>query len=254
VPRRWALVDVDEIPCPAATDPKSDPEGAVEYVIGLLPRECWDVSCWWQFSSSQSVFSDATISMHLWFWLDAPLGGDELKRWAIAANQTAGYKLIDPALFSAVQAHYVAAPDFVPPLADPLPRRCGLRPGLDDNVSLIIPPPHPKRPSAPGTGDYEPGRGVKAYLDMIGGATGFLSRSRRPSPLTSRSTGVVPFAGRSKLRSVRHSTAPSLTGATIPRAPATLTTSTSMQSSTRSARSRATSPAGACRRHHHRLP
>jgi hypothetical protein len=111
--------------------------------------------------------------MHLWVWLDAPLGGDELKRWAIAANQSAGYKLIDPALFSAVQAHYVAAPDFVAPLPDPLPRRCGLRQGLDDSVSLIIPPRHPKRRDEPGTEGYDPGRGVKAYLDMIGGPMGF---------------------------------------------------------------------------------
>jgi hypothetical protein len=172
-PRRWALVDVDEIACPAAIDPKSDPEDAVEHVIGLLPAELHDAWCWWQLSSSQSVFSDTTISMHLWVWLDAPLGGDELKRWAIAANQSAGYKLIDPALFSAVQAHYVAAPDFVAPLPDPLPRRCGLRQGLDDSVSLIIPPPHPKRRDEPGTEGYDPGRGVKAYLDMIGGPMGF---------------------------------------------------------------------------------
>jgi D5 N terminal like len=172
-PRRWALVDVDEIACPAAIDPKSDPEDAVEHVIGLLPAELHDAWCWWQLSSSQSVFSDTTISMHLWVWLDAPLGGDELKRWAIAANQSAGYKLIDPALFSAVQAHYVAAPDFVAPLPDPLPRRCGLRQGLDDSVSLIIPPPHPKRRDEFGTEGYEPGRGVKAYLDTIGGPAGF---------------------------------------------------------------------------------
>jgi hypothetical protein len=244
-PRRWVLVDVDEIACPAAIDPKSDPEDAVEHVIGLLPAELHDAWCWWQLSSSQSVFSDTTISMHLWVWLDAPLGGDELKRWAIAANQSAGYKLIDPALFSAVQAHYVAAPDFVAPLPDPLPRRCGLRQGLDDIVSLIIPPPHPKRRDEPGTEGYDPGRGVKAYLDMIGGPMGFVSRSRRRSPPTSRSTAAVPIAGRSRRRSARRSTAPSPTGAMIRKVRATSTTSTSTRSSTRSVHSRETSPAGA---------
>ena len=189
-PRRWALVDVDKIACPAAIDPKSDPEDAVEHVIGLLPAELHDAWCWWRLSSSQSVFSDTTISMHLWVWLDAPLGGDELKRWAIAANQSAGYKLIDPALFSAVQAHYVAAPDFVAPLPDPLPRRCGLRQGLDDSVSLIIPPPHPKRRDEPGTEGY------------------------RSSTCVPTSTAILLLAGvhvRSRHRHVRHD----LPGATV---------------------------------------
>jgi hypothetical protein len=171
--RRWVLIDGDAIPCPAAIDPRSDPESAVEHVIGLLPPELHDAWCWWQFSSSQSVFSDETLSLHLWFWLETPLGGDELKRWAIAVNQAAARKLIDPSLFSAVQAHYVAAPDFVAPLQDPLQRRCGLRKGLDETVSLVIPPPHPKRPEEPGATGYVPGRGVAAYLAMIGGPEGF---------------------------------------------------------------------------------
>jgi hypothetical protein len=172
--RHWLLVDVDEIPCPAAIDPKFDPDGAVQYVIGLLPPELWDAWCWWQFSSQQSVYPDRqTIRLHLWFWSETPLEDAELKRWAITVNSAAGYKLVDPSLFQAVQAHYVAEPDFVAPLVDPLPRRCGLREGLDETVSLVIPPPHPKRPAEPSTTGYVPGHGVAAYLAMIGGAEGF---------------------------------------------------------------------------------
>ena len=50
--RHWLLVDVDAVPAPAITDPRTDPEDAVEYVIGLLPPELHDASCWWQWSSS----------------------------------------------------------------------------------------------------------------------------------------------------------------------------------------------------------
>ena len=60
-PRHWFLSDVDEIPCPAAIDPKSDPEAAVEYVLGLLPPELHDAWCWWQFSSSQSEIGRAHV-------------------------------------------------------------------------------------------------------------------------------------------------------------------------------------------------
>jgi hypothetical protein len=155
--RLWFLADVDEIPCPAAIDPKSDPEGTVEYVLGLLPPELHDAWCWWQFSSSQSVFSDETLSLHLWFWSETPIDDAALTRWALAANSAAGCKLLDPAVYRTVQPHYLAVPEFVAPVRDPLPRRCGLRQGLDETVSLFIPPPHPKRPAELGNTGYEPG-------------------------------------------------------------------------------------------------
>jgi P4 family phage/plasmid primase-like protien len=174
-PRHWFLVDGDAIACPAAIDPIADPEAAVEYIVELLPPELHDAWCWWQFSSQQSVYHDEppTIRLHLWFWSAEALAGDELKRWAKAANAAAGYKLIDPAPFSAAQAHYVALPDFAAPLRDPLPRRCGLRRGLDETVSLVIPAPEPKHADRPSAAGYEPGIGVAAWLVQIGGPEGF---------------------------------------------------------------------------------
>jgi hypothetical protein len=35
-----------------------------------------DATCWWQFSSSQGVFADETLSAHLWFWSTAPSNDD----------------------------------------------------------------------------------------------------------------------------------------------------------------------------------
>jgi len=180
-PRHWFSIDVDHIACPVVIDPVEDPEGAVEYVIGLLPPELHDGTCYWQFSSSQSVKGTVTLdapdslSLHLWFWSAEPLDNAALTRWALAANAVAGYKLIGPEFFRTVQAHYTAAPLFSAPLKDPLARRSGLRRGLDDAVNLIIPPSRPKRAYEPGRTGYEPGGGVEAHLREIGGPKGFRS-------------------------------------------------------------------------------
>jgi hypothetical protein len=173
VPRRWMLIDGDGLPCPAVIDPRLDPEAGVEHMIGLLPRECWDVTCWWQYSAQQSVMpGDDGLRLHLWFWLDRALDDASLKRWAIAANIAAnGIKVIDPALFNPVQIHYLAPPLFNG-MPDPLVRRSGLRQGLDDEISLIIPEPDQKHPDRPSGEGYMPGVGVEAYLARIGGPEG----------------------------------------------------------------------------------
>jgi hypothetical protein len=75
-------------------------------------------------------------------------------------------------LFNPVQIHYVAHPAFNG-LEDPLLRRSGLRKGLHDAVSILIPPPDPKRPDTPSAGGYEPGVGVEGYLAELGGPKGF---------------------------------------------------------------------------------
>jgi hypothetical protein len=169
----WFGVDLDHLDAPALTDPATEPDAAIDYLIGLLPAACHDASCWWEFTSSQSLpkadpAAPDTLSARLAFWSEALLTDDQLKRCAVAHNAAnGGVKIIDPCLYDAIQAHYVAAPSFVG-MTDPLPRRHGVRRGLDDTVSLVIPPPHPKRQDEPGTGGYEPGQGVAAYLAMIG--------------------------------------------------------------------------------------
>jgi hypothetical protein len=171
-PRRWLSVDIDHVDCPAAVDPVSDPEAAVEHLIGLLPPELHGAPCWWQFSSSQSLPGGAdTLSAHLWFWTAEPYSDAELTRWALAHNRRVDCKIIDPALYRAVQPHYIAAPSFVG-MEDPLPRRSGVRPGLDEEVVLVIPPPASSRRPEPGTAGYDPGLGVAAHLAEVGGANG----------------------------------------------------------------------------------
>jgi hypothetical protein len=170
--RRWLPVDLDHIAAPPLTDVVTDPDAAIEHLIGLLPRELHDVKCRWQFTSSQGLpGSEGLLSARLYYWLGEAYDNDALKRWTAAANAAAGFKLIDPVLYHPIQAIYTAAPLFRN-MADPLPRRCGVRDGLEDEAVLIIPPPDAKRPEEIGSG-YEPGPGVASRLAEIGGAKGF---------------------------------------------------------------------------------
>jgi putative DNA primase/helicase len=171
-PRHWFASDIDHLAAPPLTDPVTDPDGCIEYLIGKLPPELHDASFWWQFTSSQSLpGSEDTLSARLWTWSKVPLTDAELTRWAVAANRNG--KVIDPSLYRAVQAHYIASPIFEGGMTDSLPRRYGVRQGLEDEVVLVIPPPDPKNAEVVSRRGYEPGRGVQAYLAEIGGGRGF---------------------------------------------------------------------------------
>ena len=171
-PRHWFAVDLDKIPCPVPIDAAYDPDVAIEHLIGLLPPELHDASCWWQFTTSQGLLqTEGTLSARLWFWSRTPVDDAGLTRWAIAANTAAGRRIVDRTLYSAVQPHYVANPIF-DGLVDPLPLRCGIRRGLDESIILIIPEPDlPDHYDHRGGGFV--GLGVDGFLGQIGAETGF---------------------------------------------------------------------------------
>jgi hypothetical protein len=176
-PRRWFAADMDHISAPAGTDPVADPYDAADYLRGLLPPETHDARCVCQFTSSQSLpRNDGTLdneylSARLWFRCAVPLGDADLKRWAAHHNQHG--RVIDPALYHAIQAHYTCAPIFEDGMTDPLPQRLVMLWGLDDEVSPIIPPADPKRPELASDEGWPVGLGVEAYLAEIGGRRGF---------------------------------------------------------------------------------
>jgi hypothetical protein len=171
-PRHWFAVDIDKVRCPVAIDPVSDPDGAIEHLIRLLPPELADASCWWQFTCSQSLPGyENLLSARLWFWLRELLDSAALTRWSQSANKAAGGTLIDPSLYRAVQPHYVADPIFEDGMRDPLPRRHGIRLGLDQAVSLVIPEPSATDPYVGGDGYV--GLGIEGHLTEIGGDRGF---------------------------------------------------------------------------------
>ena len=165
-PRRWLMVDFDNVPCPEGLDPATDPEAAVAYLISLLPFEFADATAHWQFGSSQG-FKPGLLSAHLWFWLDREIDDTDLERWA-KQHKSIG---IDPAVFRPVQVHYTAAPVFhgVP---DPLTRRSGLRRGAVDEVAIVLPERTQETPRA-SSGGLKPAVGFNGYLTRIGTEDGF---------------------------------------------------------------------------------
>jgi hypothetical protein len=170
-PRHWFAIDIDKIRRPVAIDPVTDPEAAVEHLIGLLPPELHDASCWWQFTCSQSLRGhEDTLSARLWFWAFEPLDDASLTRWANNVNKGFGGRLIDPSIYRAVQPHYIADPIFEY-VRDPLPRRHGIRVGLDKAVSLLIPEPSVDDPYVGGEGYV--GLGIEGHIAEIGGERGF---------------------------------------------------------------------------------
>jgi hypothetical protein len=179
--RRWLMIDTDKLPCPVGINPAEDPEAAIDFLVQHLPAELLRGSFYWQFSSSQNVPGHVqpgeplpapkTISAHLVFLSDVPRTSEELKRWAKVVNAAAGHKLIDPALFSAVQPHFIAPPSFEGDWSDPLPVRSGVRRGETNTVSLPI-PLEPvaiagTRAISDGTG-LEGGRGYEGYKALLG--------------------------------------------------------------------------------------
>lgn len=183
VPRSWVMLDADKVPLPPGLSVLADPEGVARHLIELFADhapELRGVTAVVQFSSSAGIAEMAAneaaagmaprwgelatkaagkVSAHIWFWLAAPHGGTELRRWAGAANARAGSQggaaLIDLATLRTVQVHYTAAPIFVGrDLHDPLAgRRTLLIPGDEDAATLDI-PPEPARPDGdPGSVD-----------------------------------------------------------------------------------------------------
>ena len=129
VPRHWIMLDIDGVPALAGVDPVS-PE-ALSHVVGLLPAEFQGVSFIAQWSSSAGL-EPGLIKVHLWYWLENPLGSHDLRVWAKGLAP-----LIDPALFNAVQPHYTARPIF-DGLPDPVPARTLLVELERASVALVV--------------------------------------------------------------------------------------------------------------------
>jgi hypothetical protein len=156
VARDTIMIDRDAVPCPPDIDAAKDTDKAVAFLISDLPPEFHDVTCRYHFSSSQGI-EPGTLRCHLWFKLDRPISDADLKRWAKWWNDKAGgRKIVDDALFNAVQQHFIANPVFereeggkfvrVP---DPLPWRSGLLRKGSNVVALVLPEPDEAEPSKP---------------------------------------------------------------------------------------------------------
>lgn len=150
VARRWCALDLDGIDLPPGTDPR-DLAACARAATARLPLVFNGARCLVQATGSHGIKPGARL--RLWFWLDRPTWGAELRRWFDAAHDCP----VDASLFAAAQIHYVAAPLFEG-RDDPIPQRLIVLPGRDavrvpHPVLLDRPPPPlppPPRRSAEG--------------------------------------------------------------------------------------------------------
>jgi hypothetical protein len=124
--RQWLGIDMDAVPEPAGLDFATDPEEGVEHVIGHLPDEFADASCWWQATSSGGI--KAGINCRLWYWLSRPIEDTECKGWLRPFGA-------DCSIYNPAAIHYVAAPIILSG-PDPMARRQGVRQGLEDTIEV----------------------------------------------------------------------------------------------------------------------
>jgi hypothetical protein len=133
--RHWIMLDVDKY-VPLLADPDEEPLEAIqEWIRFNLPKEFWEISFYWQLSSSAGHPSKrGTLRAHLWFWLDRALTSPEAHAWVTMTKLP-----VDRAPMNVVQAHYTADPVMAPGVIDPLAVRGGVYPGLfGDSVPLEI--------------------------------------------------------------------------------------------------------------------
>jgi hypothetical protein len=141
--RSWLALDIEGIERP--TDVAvTDLAGCAQVAIATLPTAFRDARCIVQATASHGIKPD--IRLRLWYWLDRPTSGAEAKRWLAGSPA-------DPAIFTANQTIYTAAPVFVAGAVDPLPARLAELPGAPcvavPSAEALAPPPEPPRP-APG--------------------------------------------------------------------------------------------------------
>ena len=137
-PRSWMCLDIDKCLNPDGLDPATDFDKASAYLLSQLPAELQGATCYFQWTSSQNMSKTNTLSAHVWFWLEQPLGENKLKAWCANVNEKAGMPLLDMKMFQTIQNHATAFPQFVKihGLSDPLPVRSKLIEGTKDAVKL----------------------------------------------------------------------------------------------------------------------
>lgn len=177
--RDWVMIDIDKYEPPGDDYPRIDPtlhpEECIAYLIDRLPPYFRGVSCWWQFSASQSAFPGRrTVSAHLFYLLDRQVSDVTLRRWAESQRLTLHGLPIDPGVFDFIQPHYISPPRFVG-MRDPLPMRSGTHIGASSRVVFDV----PEEPNVPFTegGNVHPlvqMSKLKQYLDAIGDDPGQL--------------------------------------------------------------------------------
>ena len=139
VPRRWLAIDLDSLPAPDGLD-LTDLAACGEVAVTSLPTAFHGAAYIVQATASHTIKTG--LRLRMWFWLDRPMLGAELKRWLSSAP-------VDTCVFAPAQPIYTAAPVFVG-RPDPLSIRLAMRAGEacvcpPSSVALAAPLPRPSR-------------------------------------------------------------------------------------------------------------
>lgn len=211
---RWVMFDFDNIRVPEGMNPNS--VDAIEYILARMPVEFGGVTYYYQFSNSAGIIKpDGTprksgFNGHVFFWLDRPIHGKTLTAYLrFHCLQTRFYELgkdkagdpkftygVDTALTnSAVQAHYISAPDIGTGIT------CTLLPesrqGLvaKDSIQAVVPAiPNDIRAKADRLHDqifnqYKQSLGYKRVLTQTKIGSGISSSWHYANPKSNQTTG-----------------------------------------------------------------
>jgi hypothetical protein len=151
-----------------------------------LPPEFHDAQCIAQATAGHGY--KPGLRLRLWYWLNRPVSGVELKRWLTPAP-------VDPALFGAAQVIYTAAPVFIG-LQDPLPTRLVKLPEGDPWVVVLdLPEPEPRAEPPP----VRPATGLSPYaeaaLDNACRGIAMAGQGDRDHAINSAAYGIGRLAG-----------------------------------------------------------
>lgn len=136
-PRRWVALDCDGIPAPEGMD-RRDLEACGIVARLTMPDVFHHTACIVQATAGHAI--KPGLRLRLWFLLERAMTGAECQRWL------RGVPGVDPSTLRAAQVTYTAAPVFVD-MADPLPRRLAMLPGVETvacpTEADLQPPPRP---------------------------------------------------------------------------------------------------------------
>ena len=211
VPRRWLALDIDRVSRPANIAP-SDLSGCAAAARDALPAPFRNASHIAQATASHGI--KPGLRLRLWFWLDRPTTGVELKSWLRCAP-------VDNSVFGAAQIIYTALPVFAGGAADPLPQRLIVVAG---KPYVRVPPAaslmHPKREPAVRASSFgayapiNPGASSRYSAAALNRATARVARAHegdRHSTLLTEARGLTLLVGRRVL--TERAVAVALTGA-----------------------------------------
>lgn len=141
VPHRWCALDMDGVERPLDV-PAHDLAACAGHAVQRLPIAFHGARCIVQASASHGIKPGCRL--RLWFWLDRPVTGAELKVWLKPHP-------VDPCTFVTAQPIYTAAPVLVG-RPDHLPTRLADVPGAQAvavPAPELLKPPEKPRPQAP---------------------------------------------------------------------------------------------------------